>query len=88
MGKPIQGGWESLRAAVVPGDAPEAQIQEMRKCFYAGAHHLFHYIMKVMEPGAEVTEKDLEVMSDIDIELREFSALLLLEALSGARQHG
>lgn len=89
MLKPIDEGWQSLRAAVVPGDAPEAQIQEMRTCFYAGAHHLFHYIMQVMEPGTEATDKDLDVMAAIHNELTAFRAVLVMQAaIQGKKPNG
>lgn len=71
-GKLIEGGW---RAFVVVGgltDAPEQQLNEMRKAYMLGAQHLYASIMGVMDPGTEPTDKDLRRMSLIHEELEAF----------------
>ena len=73
-GKLIEAGFIGLRIAAMDKDAPEIQVREMRMAFFAGAQHLFGTIMTVLEPDAEPTEKDMERLSLVDKELREFIA--------------
>jgi hypothetical protein len=46
----------------------------MRNAFFAGAQHVFGSIMQMLEPGEEATEKDLQRLTLINIELQEFLA--------------
>jgi hypothetical protein len=71
-GKLIEAGWVSLRLMVVPPDAPQVQLDEMRMAYMAGAQHLFASIMSILDPGEEPTERDLKRMDLIDKELDEF----------------
>jgi hypothetical protein len=73
-GKLIEAGWIGLRLAAVDPGASEDQIREMRMSFFAGAQHLFSSMMSVMDADAEPTEKDMQRISLIDAELREFIA--------------
>lgn len=72
-GKLIEAGWVGLRLAAIPDDAPKAQLEEMRKAFFAGAQHLFGSLMGILEEDAEPTESDLRRMDLIDTELRAFA---------------
>jgi hypothetical protein len=71
-GKLIEAGFVALRWKVIPRDAPEVQVEEMRKAFFAGAQHLFASIMTILEPGEEPTENDLHRLTLISEELEEF----------------
>lgn len=71
-GKLIEAGWVGLRIAAIDPAAPDDQLREMRMAFFAGAQHLFHSIMTILEPGEEPTDKDLDRMSLIETELRAF----------------
>ena len=71
-GKLIEAGWVALRAFTMSPAAPQVQVDEMRNAFFAGAQHLFHSIMGILDPGAEPTEADLSRMTMIDVELRSF----------------
>lgn len=71
-GKLIEAGWVGLKMAVMPPNAPQVQIDEMRKAFFAGAQHLFTSIIGILEPDDEPTEKDLERMTLIHKELEAF----------------
>lgn len=51
--------WTSFRVAVIPPEAGSAQVQDLRRAFYAGAQGLLSTIMKVMDDGEEPTEADL-----------------------------
>ena len=75
-GKLIEAGFVGLRLAAIPLDAPQIQIDEMRKAFMAGAQHLFVSVMQVLDPGDGVTENDLRRMAQISAELDAFAAEL------------
>lgn len=73
-GKIIELGWLSLRAQVIPKDAPQIQLDEMRQAFFAGAQHLFGSLMTMPDPDSEPTECDFRRMNSIDKELQSFIA--------------
>lgn len=68
----MEAGFVSLRAIVIPKDASDAQVHEMRMAFFAGAQHLFASIMAVMDSEREPTDADLQKMSAIQEELDKF----------------
>jgi hypothetical protein len=72
QGRLIAAGFEALRFAAIPTDAPGLQVEEMRNAFFAGAQHLFASITSMLDPGIEPTENDLNRMTIIEIELNEF----------------
>lgn len=78
-GKIVEAGFAALRLAVIPTDAPEVQVSDMRMAFFAGAQHLFASIVSVMESGTEPTADDLRRMDLIEKELAEFAAALNLD---------
>ena len=80
-GKIIEGGFAGFSMMVIPKDAPQIQIQEMRMAFFAGAQHLFASIMAVMDSDRDPTERDLHRMSLIHQELEAFSKNFELEHL-------
>lgn len=71
-GKIIEGGWVGFSLAVLPEGVSQTQVDEMRKAFFAGAHHLFSSIMSVLDPGHEPTARDLRRMDQIYEELQAF----------------
>lgn len=71
-GKIIEGGWAGFRLAVLPENASQIQVDEMRKAFFAGAQHLFSSIMCILDPGSEPTDRDLRRMDQIHQELEAF----------------
>lgn len=71
-GKLIEAGWQSMRLLVLPKDAPEVQVSEMRKAFFMGAQHLYAALMNIMDEDAEPTDKDMQKMSLIHTELEAF----------------
>lgn len=75
-GKLIEAGWVGLKLAAIPGDAPQAQVDEMRLAFMAGAQHLFASIMGILDPGDEPTDADLRKMDLIAAELDKVSGEL------------
>jgi hypothetical protein len=68
----IEAGWQGLRLAAIPVDAPLIQLEEMRNAFFAGAQHLYVTLLRVMEDGDEATATDLARMGKIDDELHRF----------------
>ena len=71
-GRLMEAGWIGLRLATGLEDAPADQLREMRMAFFAGAQHVFHTIMTIMDDDAEPTEADLRRMEFIDAELKAF----------------
>lgn len=71
-GRVLELGWIAMLAHVIPIDAPDTQVSEMRKAFFMGAEHLFGSIMSILDPGMEPTERDLERMTLIHNELETF----------------
>jgi len=80
QGRLIEAGWVALRIAAVPPDAPQVQIQEMRKAFMAGAQHLFASIMTGLDEDSEPTSGDMRRMDLIAQELEAFGRELEREA--------
>lgn len=72
QGRIIEAGWQGLRLMAVPPGAPEIQLREMRKAFFAGAQHLFSTIMRTLDPGDEPTEADMRRLDNIQAELDAF----------------
>jgi hypothetical protein len=71
-GRLIEAGWVSLRHLVIPKDAPDIQVNEMRIAYMAGAQHLFSSIMQVLSPDELPTDEDLRRMELIHKELEAF----------------
>ncbi len=38
----VKDGFDEIRERVIPKDAPDVQVKEMKKAFYAGAAWLLH----------------------------------------------
>jgi hypothetical protein len=74
QGKLIEAGFAALAYLTIPEDAPEFQVEDMRKAFFAGAQHLLASLMGILEPGAEATEADVSRVTIIQIELNEWVA--------------
>lgn len=83
-GKLIEAGWVSLRLLAVPPDAGPSQLNAMRMAFMCGAEHLFRSLQGVLDPGEDMTDRDMERMQKIDDELAAFRAELEKQ-FTGAR---
>lgn len=70
--KIIENAWHSYFEMVVPTDASPTQIYETRLAFYGGANALFHAMLNSLSSGPDETAEDLELMADVDAELRAF----------------
>jgi hypothetical protein len=84
-GRLIEAGFASFAHFVIPKDALDIQLRDMRLAFMAGADHLFSSIMNILDPGEEPTEADLRRMDLINKELDEWRAKLseLIEPAQG-----
>jgi hypothetical protein len=72
-GKTMAEMWDGFAEAVIPFAAPgTTQHEEMRKAFYGGALCLFNWFMVQMDEGSEPTDGDLDRVSVIEAEIREF----------------
>jgi len=68
--------WQEYRERVMPAEAGLTQVRETRRAFYGGAAVLLGIVLRDVSPsGADVVEEsDLEMMDDLDFELKEFLA--------------
>lgn len=71
MGR-IEATWESFKNQVIPKEASELQLREMKIAFYAGSFGLFQSMMTMLDPGKEPTEQDLDKMAEIYAEMKYF----------------
>ena len=74
QGRLLEAGWLGYRSRVAPPQASVTQIEETRRAFMAGAHHLFSSLLMVLDPGAsEPTPQDMQKMALIEHELHAFA---------------
>jgi hypothetical protein len=65
--------WDQFARAVLPAGCSPVQRKEMRRAFYAGAESILFRIIQAFAPENEVTDADLQIMQDVDQELKEFA---------------
>jgi hypothetical protein len=71
----MQEQWGIFCERVIPTDAPEVQKTEMRRAFYAGGEAILFRIIAAFAPETtEPTKEDLQIMDDLDAELKAFAA--------------
>jgi hypothetical protein len=67
--------WNDYRTRVISGDAPETQLRESRRAFYAGAAS---YAFMTREASGTLSEDDaVEVLKGIEAEFTRFHADIL-----------
>lgn len=71
-GKLIEVGWIGMLRHVVPEEASEVQVSEMRKAFYMGAEHVWTSILCALDQDVEPTADDMQRMERIAAELEAF----------------
>jgi len=69
--------WDKFARAVMPANVPTVQRREMRRAFYAGGEAILFRVMAMMGQGDEPTAEDLQIMTDLYEELRDFSVHML-----------
>ena len=70
-GRLVEAGFVGFRATMSP-DVPEAQIDDMRIAFYAGAAHIFRSVGAMMDDGAEPSDTEIERMGKLNAEIERF----------------
>src|SRR3990167_3300965 len=75
-GKLIESGFALFAHYVIPKDASQTQIREMRLAWMASAEHLFSSIMSALEPGEEPSDADMKRTDLIVKELDYWRAFL------------
>lgn len=78
QGKLIAGGFEIFRSVVLATHATDAQVEDLRIAWFAGAQHVFSSIMATLDEGEDATEADLQRMKNIADELDSFKHDLAL----------
>jgi hypothetical protein len=79
MNKHIKKNWETFAKVAIPLDAPEFQLDQLRKSFYAGVCMMFGDINEKMEdPNTSDTEGG-EFLKEINDEILEFLELYLVK---------
>lgn len=61
--------WNVFREVVIPKDASEIQLREMRRSFFAGASMCFTLLVN----NTNNEDLGLELMNDLDAEFRSFA---------------
>ena len=64
--------WKSYRQRVIPPTAPDVQVVESKRAFYAGAFCLFSLMTRTVSVGDEVSGADMRFMQGIHEEFTEF----------------
>ena len=83
-GKLIEAGFNVLCKLMIPSNASEEQINDMRLAYMAGAQHLWASIMVSLDPGEKETVDDLARMGKIATELEAWKQTLELRFSVGA----
>jgi hypothetical protein len=84
----IEEQWNEFRRSVLSKDAPQIQIDEMRKAFFAGVVALFGHVLGNLSEGNDVKEQDLQMMASIHEELEEFRDEIAVIIASQSRKVG
>lgn len=73
-GSMIAFAWEGFRKFVIPPDAGEAQLTDLKGTFFAGAHTMFEFLAAVGDDLAE--DEAMAIMSGLNEELRAYADLM------------
>jgi hypothetical protein len=68
----IAEAWNAFSLKAGLQAAPDNQRREMRRAFYAGATATFYIVTTDISAGPEPQPSDLQMLSDLDAELRRF----------------
>lgn len=71
-GQIVEGGWKAYELLSGLNYSPDIQRYEYRKAFFLGAQHVFSSIIRMLDPGLEPTDLDLERMNKLNTELNQF----------------
>jgi hypothetical protein len=65
--------WNQFAEKVLPSTVSSFQRREMRRAFYAGAESILFRVIQAFAPDSEPTDGDLQIMEDLDQELKDFA---------------
>lgn len=65
--------WDQFSRAIFRDGTPATQRREMKRAFYAGAQAILFKVISAFAPEEEVTDADLQIMTDLQTELNEFA---------------
>lgn len=80
QGRLIEAGFLAMRVAIIPANASEGQISDMRIAYMGGAQHLFATMTAMLDPDHDPTANDLRRMQLIAAELHAIESELKLRA--------
>lgn len=69
----IDRAWLTWKMLAIAADADELHSRDCEMAFKAGTATLFWSIMKMLDPGEEPTDADLEKMADLSREIEDFT---------------
>lgn len=76
--------WEEYAKQCLPPDAPEIQVIETRKAFYAGAYSMWTGIRDGLDPGQEATDADVRHLDELVTEIETWIMSQAGRDVSGA----
>lgn len=76
MPRPLEEAWVTYRDGVLPKDAPQVQIDECKKAFFAGAFTHSSLMMQVSQEGV-AEDHAVEILNGVDREIRQYVASVL-----------
>lgn len=65
--------WSEFETKILPKNCGPVQRREMRRAFYAGAHAILFRVIELLAPETEPTAEDLQIMTDLNAELKEYA---------------
>lgn len=68
--------WDAFAKALDLHQFGLTQQREMRRAFYAGAESILFRIIQSFAPESEPTDADLQIMVDLDQELKDFAQMV------------
>lgn len=71
--------WQSFRDEVIPLGAPEVQLQEMQRAFYAGAQGVLNTVNEAFAEGLPADEVG-KVLPAIGVEVHRYAAAVVAKA--------
>lgn len=71
--KRLEAQWQEYRREVIPTRAPEVQIRESKRAFFAGAWAFYSTLMNNVSHAPQETPDDLGLMESLHYEMVEFA---------------
>jgi hypothetical protein len=69
----IADGWKEYRTQVISPDAPEVQLIECKRAFFAGARSLMSSMQALIDLNEEPTEDQMLMLDDIEDEMARYA---------------